>query len=415
MNKKLLQQQLKHAYNTVEYYKKAFDENNIYTDMQFSFYDIPLLKKDMVIDNEDMFISSSVKRKYYSGDLLLKRTSGSTGKCMNIYWLRSDFHASNLSAWKYRFKWYGISIKDIYVSFHSAIYQNGKIVYSPSFIIKNGNNISFNKTMLDESSIHQILKEIGIAKPIWMLVQPSILHALVSVASAKEIQILNSLKYIELIGEFLSDNTCKYFKDMLPDANFSNMYGTSETGCIALACPYGHNHILDNTYVEVLDNDYSLSQSESNEGNIVITSLKNTAMPLIRYCIGDRGKIKSSKCECGYEGWDISISLGRENDIIMLPNGIKKHSSILWQIVEEICDEYPNSISQFHFFQKAIDTFVIYLSLKDNYLNWKRVIEKSFQQAISKYLCDEIQCIFDYNILDILYGKNKLCFYSKGF
>lgn len=415
MNENALLQQLKHAYNTVEYYKNTFDENNIYTDMQLNFNNIPFLRKDMVIKNEDLFISSSVKQKYYSGDLLLRRTSGSTGKCMNIYWLRSDFYATNLCAWKYRFKWYGISIKDIYVSFHSAIYQNGKIVYSPSFIIKNGNNISFNKTMLDEKSIHKILNELSVIKPTWMLIQPSILHAFLSIASAKEKQTLNKLKYIELIGEFLHDNTRKYFKDMLPNVNLGNMYGTSETGCIALECPYGHSHILNNAYVEVFDDSYTLSQPELREGNIVITSLKNTAMPLIRYCIGDRGKVKSSKCKCGYEGWDISISLGRENDIIMLPSGENKHSSILWQIIEEICDEYPNSISQFHFFHKTIDTFVIYLSLKDQYVNWKQVIEKSFQRSIDKYLCDGISCFFEYNTLDILYGKNKLCFYSKGF
>lgn len=44
----------------------------------------------------------------YQGKLLRNDTSGSTGKCLEVYWKREDYMRSMFSLWFYRKKFYGI-------------------------------------------------------------------------------------------------------------------------------------------------------------------------------------------------------------------------------------------------------------------------------------------------------------------
>lgn len=412
--KDLLHSQLLHAYQTVKYYKQLFDCYGINPDNPQSFYKIPLLHKNEVMQDENSYISDKYRGKCQSGDLLLKRTSGSTGKCMNVYWLPSDYFASNLEAWRYRTKWYGVSITDKYARFHSTIYINGTVIRAPKPIIKKGNVISFDKSMLNEDYIHLYIREMRDFKPIWMSVQPSVLHAMLESATSDEIRILNDIKYIEFISEYLHDNMRNHFQKTLPNVVLGNLYGTTETGCIALECPHGNQHILNNTLVETFNDNYT--DITSDEGNIVLTSLCNSAMPLIRYCIGDKGRIiEQSDCMCGFNGASIILTLGREFDIIELPNGEKRHSSVFWQIIEEVSDEYPESITQFYVIQDGISSITVHLFLTDRYMNWRGAIETTFKTSLQRHLSKDINCKFKYNDKNILHDRNKLNIYTKLF
>ena len=193
-----------------------------------------------------------------------------------------------------------------------------------------------------------------------------------------------------------------------------NLYGTTETGCIALECPHGNQHILNNTLVETFNDNYT--DITSDEGNIVLTSLCNSAMPLIRYCIGDKGRIiEQSDCMCGFNGASIILTLGREFDIIELPNGEKRHSSVFWQIIEEVSDEYPESITQFYVIQDGISSITVHLFLTDRYMNWRGAIETTFKTSLQRHLSKDINCKFKYNDKNILHDRNKLNIYTKLF
>jgi len=77
-----------------------------------------------------------------------------------------------------------------------------------------------------------------------------------------------------------------------------NWYGARELGHIATECKY-HNGMHINchgVYIEVIKNG---KQVVDEMGEFVVTDLLNTAMPLIRYKIGDIGKISNRICPCG--------------------------------------------------------------------------------------------------------------------
>jgi phenylacetate-CoA ligase len=78
-----------------------------------------------------------------------------------------------------------------------------------------------------------------------------------------------------------------------------NIYGSREMGDMACECPRREGlHLTPQTHVvEVLNADGQPVMEE--DGEIVVTSLHNYAMPLIRYRIGDRGRLTASTCSCG--------------------------------------------------------------------------------------------------------------------
>jgi len=78
-----------------------------------------------------------------------------------------------------------------------------------------------------------------------------------------------------------------------------DMYGSVEAGRIAAECPYGNLHVLSfNNHVEILDAEGSPT-APGEVGRVVVTSLHNRAMPIIRYDIGDLASFSAIPCGCG--------------------------------------------------------------------------------------------------------------------
>jgi phenylacetate-CoA ligase len=76
-------------------------------------------------------------------------------------------------------------------------------------------------------------------------------------------------------------------------------YGSREIGAAACECGTGEGHHLatQSHVVETIDPDERPMMEK--EGELAITPLLNWAMPLIRYRIGDRGRLTSRRCSCG--------------------------------------------------------------------------------------------------------------------
>jgi phenylacetate-CoA ligase len=102
-------------------------------------------------------------------------------------------------------------------------------------------------------------------------------------------------------------------------------YGSREVGDIAGECSHHRGlHVLPWTaFVEVLDDDDSPAEP-GDPGRIVVTSLANFAMPLLRYDIGDRASLvgeDAPPCPCGRGGQRIARLLGRTVDTFKAPDG----------------------------------------------------------------------------------------------
>jgi phenylacetate-CoA ligase len=102
-----------------------------------------------------------------------------------------------------------------------------------------------------------------------------------------------------------------------------NRYGGREMGDIAHECEAGQGlHINEETvYVEVIRDGQPCPPGV--EGELIITSLTNFDMPMIRYAVGDRGVLAEPGlvCSCG-RGLPLLTSVtGRVQDVIVTPAG----------------------------------------------------------------------------------------------
>jgi phenylacetate-CoA ligase len=76
------------------------------------------------------------------------------------------------------------------------------------------------------------------------------------------------------------------------------------------------------TYVEIVDEEGNAVPAGV-EGNIVVTSLINYAMPLVRYAIGDRGVLAPERvCACGRQGQILAKVTGRNVDAFKTKEGV---------------------------------------------------------------------------------------------
>lgn len=108
-----------------------------------------------------------------------------------------------------------------------------------------------------------------------------------------------NLKTILYIGETCSDAKLKKIKEMW-GVQLTTVYGSTETNSIALPCEHNRSHLVeDRSYFELVDPGSGELITDGNEGELVITTLKHEAFPLIRYRTGDYVRIDNEKCTCG--------------------------------------------------------------------------------------------------------------------
>lgn len=183
-------------------------------------------------------------------------------------------------------------------------------------------------------------------------------------------------------GEFLSDAVRDEIQSFFKKARIVNQYGCREMRLIAIECEQGNMHCIDeNVFVEFLIDGRPVEPGE--KGKIYVTSLKNYAMPLIRYELGDIGCFCNTSCLCGDNRKVIRISAGRDNDYIKMRDKSKVSSVIFWGAVNYINQKMFNCVISFSVVQKEYECFLINFVIGGN--SNKKEIEKYFEEYISQF------------------------------
>ncbi len=104
-------------------------------------------------------------------------------------------------------------------------------------------------------------------------------------------------------------------------------YGTSELGNVSGACGRSPGmHLFEDLFhVEVLRFGKPVAPGEL--GRLAITDLINTAMPLIRYDVGDVGRLHVGPCPCGRQTARLEV-LGRAQEVLDAPAGVLTASAV---------------------------------------------------------------------------------------
>jgi phenylacetate-CoA ligase len=158
--------------------------------------------------------------------------------------------------------------------------------------------------------------------PGWLLAFPSNLRFLARHCRDHAIAV-PGLRGCRTFGEMLTDDTRAAVRDAW-GVEIADMYSAVEVGYIALQCPAApHYHVqAESALVEVLDAE-GRPCGPGAVGEVVVTSLHNFAMPLLRYAIGDLAEV-GPPCPCGRGLPVLRRILGRAKDMVVLPSGERR-------------------------------------------------------------------------------------------
>lgn len=108
-------------------------------------------------------------------------------------------------------------------------------------------------------------------------------------------------------------------------------YAISEAGYLGSECPHGGMHLDRSVHqvFEVLDD----SATAADIGELVITALSNSCMPLLRYRVGDVVMLADA-CACGRSGPTLAELRGRTTQIFELGDGVQLSPTRYMKIFE---------------------------------------------------------------------------------
>jgi len=133
-----------------------------------------------------------------------------------------------------------------------------------------------------------------------------------------------NLKRVIAAGEVYSEEIRQKIQNDLQTEVFDH-YGLCEVNTgIAYECEYHKGlHILDDYILaEVIDPQTRDICKDGDVGELVLTSLKKEASPIIRYRTGDKTRLIPGLCECGRESVRIDRIIGRVSETMFI-KGIK--------------------------------------------------------------------------------------------
>jgi len=116
-----------------------------------------------------------------------------------------------------------------------------------------------------------------------------------------------------------------------------------------LQCAQGNFHIFsDLVKLESVPVD--------GEQRLLVTSLTNRVMPMIRYELGDLGRLRDGQCSCGSPFPMMALDVCRKNDLVVTLTGRKIYPSWFVHLLDGL-----SGIEQYQFVQTEPDSIVLRL------------------------------------------------------
>lgn len=310
---------LNHCRDSVPYYAKLMAEiDSDYTaDPRSYLQRFPILTKDILRNNFEQLTSKDLKRRKW----FYNTSGGSTGEPARFIQdnVTEDYDSATLMVFTKRA---GKEIGELEVKLWGSerdIFEGGTGIRK-AMVEKLRNRIVVNAFRLSQHDMLRLIEVLNTKRPQLILSYAQSLHDVarfalqerIFVHPQKAIMTSASMLYPFMREEIESVFGCRVF----------DQYGSREAGAIGCQCDQHRGlHVVPwKVYVEVV-NDDGEPVPPGSEGHILITSLNNYSMPLVRYKIGDRGLLDPEPCPCGRGGQVIERMLGRSLDVFYAHDG----------------------------------------------------------------------------------------------
>lgn len=317
VTKELLIKLLHHCKKSVPYYAKLMNEVS-YEDLldqnpEVYLSKLPVLTKDLIRKNfEELKSLDLEKRKWY-----FNASGGSTGEPIRLIQDREYFNHSHAITLLYSYL-VGREVGEPQVNLWGSerdildATRNWRATFSGFF----SNTVYMNAYQMSHQRMAHYIKLINQKSPKLILAYAIAIYELAKFAESKQLKIIPPqaiMTSAENLHPWMREKIERVFQ-----CKVFNRYGSREVGDIACerpgfeglwVAPWGN-------YVEIVDDDNN-PLPPGIEGNILITSLTNFAMPLIRYKIGDRGILSATHPS----GQVFRMLSGKDTDMLKMKDG----------------------------------------------------------------------------------------------
>ena len=376
----LFRSQIRNISQNIPFYNKFFKENKLSLDDFRTIEDLrilPVIEKRDIRGNPDMFFNAKIKReKCYTS-----HTSGSTGEPFWSYfdrrtWIRKKY----LSKLRARFAC-GMRAGEKIAIFATeqpdqvALLNKKKLLRDSVF-----KTVFFSVFDDPETALRRFCE----FKPQNAYGPPGYFFHFAQMASRKKIS-TPFLKRIFTSSEIKINPVFEFIRNIF-GVDIYDIYGSTEFKEVAWECDrhQGYHINEDEVVCEILNPDAPAPTEAA--GDIVLTDLRNRAMPLIRYRIGDKGRMLDKKCPCGRTFVLMQPVSGRSSEYILLPNGRRLSPYLLTTAIEK----FPGLL-QYQFVQKTKNDLLVKVVLDDGHKKKLSDIQKIVREAINGSMNIEVE------------------------
>ncbi|WP_142846149.1 phenylacetate--CoA ligase family protein [Telmatospirillum sp. J64-1] len=317
----LLKEHVRHAYEGSPYYRKSFDEAGVHPDQIKSLDDIrrfPFIDKKVLRDRQMAVPPFGDLVAVPERDIVyISASSGSTGVPTASPFTQRDF--DEWMDFEARLFWAsGMRPEDRYAhSLNFSLFVGGPCVLGAQKL----GALTIHAGTLPSERLLTILKQFQ-ATAMWTT--PSYAWYLGETAIKEGLDLKSDLaiKRIFVAGEpggSIPETRNRIEK--LWGASVYDYYGLSDIfGACAGMCEHknGLHWAEDHILVEVLDLETGEPVKEGERGEMVLTTLKKSARPMIRFRTGDIVTFTSEPCSCGRTSQRLMGVNGRVDDMLII-------------------------------------------------------------------------------------------------
>lgn len=321
-----LRQIIDHAGRSTGHYRRTIAKRTGEFPSDFPELDgIEPVTKAMLRDSPEAFVSSEAPGRHER-----KTTSGSTGHPLTVLKNRDALARERAATWR-AYGWAGIQVAApqgfLWGMPHSS---SGRLRARLLDFLANRRRLSmFGVNDADFARFHDQLMSF---RPDYLYGYVSALTEFMRFLGDTGRQLPPSVRCLVTTSEVL-DATSRDLLERSSGLRVFNEYGCGEVGSIAHECEQGQLHVMgDNLVLECVP----APDLPDGLGELVVTDLHNIAMPLLRYRLGDLGRISGAPCSCGRPYPVMETIVGRAYDTIVGISGRKYHPESVMYVFEDL-------------------------------------------------------------------------------
>lgn len=288
----------------------------------------------------------------------LGQTSGSTGE--PVRFTHGPLFRSRHEAGQWRARgWFGVRPGDAVLAVWGRPVGTGRewaLLQLKSFL---NHILHVSAFDLGRSTLRALFPRIRRLRPRLVYGYPSGLEVLARQAEADGVRLDDlGVRLVACTAEILYG----FQRDVLGrvfGAPVADVYGCGEFGAFAHQCPAGSMHVsCENVLVEFLD-DVDRPVPPGSPGQVVVTSLHNPGMPLVRYRVGDVAVPLDGRCPCGRNLPRMDVRTGKVGQMVRTAGGRMFSTELFDYLNKRLVASGQRGIAGFHVVQRGLQDFSV--------------------------------------------------------